>query len=91
MNFINICIMGYLFIGYPEKKFLRKHRYHQALINQANETLFPVAGCGDPYMAGQMPSSAMQEMYVRSAPGPMSSLGMGPRSQYPYGPGYDRR
>ncbi|XP_076155755.1 AT-rich interactive domain-containing protein 1B-like isoform X3 [Alosa pseudoharengus] len=50
-----------------------------------------VAGCGDPYMAGQMPSSAMQEMYGRSAPGPMSALGMGPRPQYPYGPGYDRR
>lgn len=42
-------------------------------------------------MTGQMPSSAMQEMYGRSASGPMSALGMGPRPQYPYGPGYDRR
>uniref|UniRef100_A0A8C8C1W0 ARID domain-containing protein n=1 Tax=Oncorhynchus tshawytscha TaxID=74940 RepID=A0A8C8C1W0_ONCTS len=43
-----------------------------------------VAG-GDSYMPGQMPSGGMQEMYGR----PPS--GMGQRSQYPYGPGYDRR
>uniref|UniRef100_A0A668A495 AT-rich interaction domain 1B n=1 Tax=Myripristis murdjan TaxID=586833 RepID=A0A668A495_9TELE len=41
----------------------------------------------DPYMPGQMPSSGMQEMYGR----PPSAMGMGQRSQYPYGPGYDRR
>ncbi|KAK6304285.1 hypothetical protein J4Q44_G00248710 [Coregonus suidteri] len=43
-----------------------------------------VAG-GESYMPGQMPSGGMQEMYGR----PPS--GMGQRSQYPYGPGYDRR
>ncbi|KAL0969267.1 hypothetical protein UPYG_G00224730 [Umbra pygmaea] len=43
-----------------------------------------VAG-GEPYMPGQMPSGGMQEVFGR----PQS--GMGQRSQYPYGPGYDRR
>lgn len=47
-------------------------------------SLSTVAG-GDSYMPGQMPSGGMQEMYGR----PPS--GMGQRSQYPYGPGYDRR
>ncbi|XP_058470891.1 AT-rich interactive domain-containing protein 1B-like isoform X4 [Solea solea] len=41
----------------------------------------------DPYMPGQMPSGGMQEMYGR----PPSALSMNQRSQYPYGPGYDRR
>ncbi|XP_040925107.1 AT-rich interactive domain-containing protein 1B-like isoform X2 [Betta splendens] len=39
----------------------------------------------DPYMPGQMPG--MQDMYGR----PPSALSMNQRSQYPYGPGYDRR
>ncbi|XP_041703392.1 AT-rich interactive domain-containing protein 1B isoform X3 [Coregonus clupeaformis] len=43
-----------------------------------------VAG-GEPYMPGQMPSGGMQEMYGR----PPSAMGQ--RSQYPYGPCYDRR
>nr|XP_020470224.1 AT-rich interactive domain-containing protein 1B-like [Monopterus albus] len=41
----------------------------------------------DPYMPGQMPSGGMQDMYGR----PPSALSMNQRSQYPYGPGYDRR
>ncbi|KAM9708114.1 AT-rich interactive domain-containing protein 1B isoform 2-T2 [Menidia menidia] len=41
----------------------------------------------DPYIPSQMPSASMQEMYGR----PPSSLSMNQRSQYPYGPGYDRR
>ncbi|XP_071394447.1 AT-rich interactive domain-containing protein 1B-like, partial [Centroberyx affinis] len=41
----------------------------------------------DPYMPGQMPSGGMQDMYGR----PPAAMGMGQRSQYPYGPGYDRR
>lgn len=47
---------------------------------------FTVAGA-DPYMPGQMPSGGMQDMYGR----PPSALSMSQRSQYPYGPGYDRR
>uniref|UniRef100_A0A3B4C3S4 ARID domain-containing protein n=1 Tax=Pygocentrus nattereri TaxID=42514 RepID=A0A3B4C3S4_PYGNA len=43
-------------------------------------------------MPGQMPPAGMQDIYGRSASGgPMSGLSMGQRSQYPYGPGYDRR
>ncbi|XP_065822147.1 AT-rich interactive domain-containing protein 1B isoform X3 [Labrus bergylta] len=41
----------------------------------------------DPYIPGQMPGSGMQEMYGRPPP----ALSMSQRSQYPYGPGYDRR
>ncbi|XP_069392258.1 AT-rich interactive domain-containing protein 1B-like isoform X3 [Paralichthys olivaceus] len=41
----------------------------------------------DPYIPGQMPGGGMQDMYGR----PPSSLSMSQRSQYPYGPGYDRR
>uniref|UniRef100_A0A4W5MDA5 AT-rich interactive domain 1B n=1 Tax=Hucho hucho TaxID=62062 RepID=A0A4W5MDA5_9TELE len=48
----------------------------------------------EPYRPGQMSSGAMQDMYPRGPPsGAMPGMGMGPgpRSQYPYGPGYDRR
>ena len=45
-----------------------------------------VAG-GEPYMASQMPGGGIQEMYGR----PASGMGMAQCSQYPYGPGYDRR
>uniref|UniRef100_A0A3Q4GUB7 AT-rich interaction domain 1B n=1 Tax=Neolamprologus brichardi TaxID=32507 RepID=A0A3Q4GUB7_NEOBR len=45
-----------------------------------------VAGA-DPYIPAQMPGSGMQDMYGR----PPSALSMSQRSQYPYGPGYDRR
>uniref|UniRef100_A0A7N8WQ70 AT-rich interactive domain-containing protein 1B-like n=1 Tax=Mastacembelus armatus TaxID=205130 RepID=A0A7N8WQ70_9TELE len=41
----------------------------------------------DPYMPSQMPGGGMQDMYGR----PPSALTMNQRSQYPYGPGYDRR
>ncbi|XP_040916247.1 AT-rich interactive domain-containing protein 1B-like isoform X8 [Toxotes jaculatrix] len=41
----------------------------------------------DPYMPGQMAGGGMQDMYGR----PTSALSMSQRSQYPYGPGYDRR
>ncbi|KAJ7988897.1 hypothetical protein DPEC_G00313950 [Dallia pectoralis] len=40
---------------------------------------------GEPYMPGQMPSGGIQEVFGR----PPS--GIGQRSQYPYGSGYDRR
>ncbi|XP_073339905.1 AT-rich interactive domain-containing protein 1B-like [Pagrus major] len=56
------------------------------------DTKDPFAGMrkmagADPYIPGQMPSGGMQEMYGR----PPSALSMSQRSQYPYGPGYDRR
>uniref|UniRef100_A0A3Q1C274 ARID domain-containing protein n=1 Tax=Amphiprion ocellaris TaxID=80972 RepID=A0A3Q1C274_AMPOC len=56
------------------------------------DTKDPFAGMrkmagADPYMPGQMPGGGMQEMYGR----PPSALSMSQRSQYPYGPGYDRR
>ncbi|XP_022626034.1 AT-rich interactive domain-containing protein 1B-like isoform X2 [Seriola dumerili] len=47
-------------------------------------------GPGEAFGPGQMPSGAMQDMYPRGPPsGPLA--GMGPRPQYPYGPGYERR
>ncbi|XP_027856635.1 AT-rich interactive domain-containing protein 1B-like isoform X3 [Xiphophorus couchianus] len=41
----------------------------------------------DPYIPSQMSSGGMQDLYSR----PPSGLSMSQRSQYPYGPGYDRR
>ncbi|XP_037551305.1 AT-rich interactive domain-containing protein 1B [Nematolebias whitei] len=41
----------------------------------------------DPYIPSQIPSGGMPDMYGR----PPSGLSMSQRSQYPYGPGYDRR
>ncbi|PWA14335.1 hypothetical protein CCH79_00018490 [Gambusia affinis] len=42
------------------------------------------------FVQSQMPSGALQDMFPRGpSSGPLS--GMGPRPQYPYGPGYDRR
>uniref|UniRef100_A0A8C6Q131 AT-rich interaction domain 1B n=1 Tax=Nothobranchius furzeri TaxID=105023 RepID=A0A8C6Q131_NOTFU len=41
----------------------------------------------DPYIPSQMPSGGMADMYGR----PPSGLSMSQRSQYPYGPSYDRR
>ncbi|XP_022528926.2 AT-rich interactive domain-containing protein 1B isoform X2 [Astyanax mexicanus] len=50
------------------------------------------AAGGEPCMPGQMPPAGMQDIYGRSSSsGAMAGLGMGQRSQYPYGPGYDRR
>ncbi|XP_062293015.1 AT-rich interactive domain-containing protein 1B isoform X2 [Scomber scombrus] len=47
-------------------------------------------GPGEAFGPGQMPSGAMQDMYPRGPPsGPLT--GMGPRPQFPYGPGYERR
>ncbi|XP_069371672.1 AT-rich interactive domain-containing protein 1B isoform X2 [Paralichthys olivaceus] len=47
-------------------------------------------GPGEAFGPGQMPSSAMKDMYTRGPPSrPLT--GMGPRPQYPYGPGYERR
>ncbi|XP_015237976.1 PREDICTED: AT-rich interactive domain-containing protein 1B isoform X3 [Cyprinodon variegatus] len=45
---------------------------------------------GEAFGQNQMSSGAMQDMYLR---GPSSAplTGMGPRPQFPYGPGYDRR
>uniref|UniRef100_A0A671L2E2 AT-rich interactive domain-containing protein 1B-like n=1 Tax=Sinocyclocheilus anshuiensis TaxID=1608454 RepID=A0A671L2E2_9TELE len=45
-------------------------------------------GGSEPFMTGQMPGSGMQDMYPR---GPPSGMGMGPRPQYPYNPGFERR
>ncbi|MEQ2202649.1 hypothetical protein XENOCAPTIV_010847, partial [Xenoophorus captivus] len=41
----------------------------------------------DPYIPSQMSSGGMQDLYGR----PPSGLSISQRSQYPYGPGYDRR
>uniref|UniRef100_H2TUK5 AT-rich interaction domain 1B n=1 Tax=Takifugu rubripes TaxID=31033 RepID=H2TUK5_TAKRU len=54
------------------------------------DTKDPFAGMrkmagADPYMPGQMQGGGMQDMYGR----PPSAMSMS-RSQYPYGPGYDR-
>uniref|UniRef100_A0A8C7PHD9 AT-rich interactive domain 1B n=1 Tax=Oncorhynchus mykiss TaxID=8022 RepID=A0A8C7PHD9_ONCMY len=64
----------------------------------ANKDLYggPQKGPGgsESYGPGQMPSGAVQDMYPRASPsGAMPGMGMGPgpRPQYPYGPGYDRR
>uniref|UniRef100_UPI0037E9784D AT-rich interactive domain-containing protein 1B n=1 Tax=Semicossyphus pulcher TaxID=241346 RepID=UPI0037E9784D len=47
-------------------------------------------GPSEAFSSSQMPSGAMQDIYPRGPPsGPLT--GMGPRPQYPYGPGYDRR
>ncbi|XP_041105356.1 AT-rich interactive domain-containing protein 1B-like isoform X10 [Polyodon spathula] len=51
-----------------------------------------VPGNSEPFMSpAQLSSSGMQDMYSRSPSAGMSSLGMGQRQQYPYGPRYDRR
>ncbi|XP_062322938.1 AT-rich interactive domain-containing protein 1B isoform X2 [Osmerus eperlanus] len=51
-----------------------------------------VPGGSESYGPGAMPTGAMQDMYPRGPPsGAMPGMGMGPRPQYPYGPGYDRR
>ncbi|XP_013881918.1 AT-rich interactive domain-containing protein 1B isoform X2 [Austrofundulus limnaeus] len=45
---------------------------------------------GEAFSPGQMPSSAMQDMYPRGPlSGPLS--GMGSKPQYSYGPGFERR
>nr|XP_061824650.1 AT-rich interactive domain-containing protein 1B-like isoform X1 [Nerophis lumbriciformis] len=56
------------------------------------DTKDPFAGMrkmagADPYMPGQMPSGGVQDMYGR----PPTALSMSQRTQYSYGPGYDRR
>ncbi|KAG5276608.1 hypothetical protein AALO_G00107620 [Alosa alosa] len=48
----------------------------------------PRKGGSEPFMPGQMPGSGMQEMYPH---GSSAGMAMGPRPQYPYGPGFDRR
>uniref|UniRef100_A0A8C1REK7 AT-rich interactive domain-containing protein 1B-like n=1 Tax=Cyprinus carpio TaxID=7962 RepID=A0A8C1REK7_CYPCA len=45
-------------------------------------------GGSEPFMPGQMPGSGMQDMYPR---GPSSGMGMGPRPQYTYNSGFERR
>uniref|UniRef100_A0A4W5MJP5 AT-rich interactive domain 1B n=1 Tax=Hucho hucho TaxID=62062 RepID=A0A4W5MJP5_9TELE len=64
----------------------------------ANKDLYggPQKGPGgsESYGPGQMPSGAVQDMYPRGPPSgamPGMGMGLGPRPQYPYGPGYDRR
>ncbi|KAM9840693.1 AT-rich interactive domain-containing protein 1B-like isoform 2-T2 [Aulostomus maculatus] len=44
---------------------------------------------GEAFGPGQMPSGAMQDMYRGSPSGPLT--GLGPRPQYPYCPGFERR
>uniref|UniRef100_A0A8C4ZUT8 AT-rich interaction domain 1A n=1 Tax=Gadus morhua TaxID=8049 RepID=A0A8C4ZUT8_GADMO len=41
--------------------------------------------------ASQPPSGGQQPPFNRGPPGAMGNMPMGPRQQYPYGPGYDRR
>ncbi|XP_028858418.1 AT-rich interactive domain-containing protein 1B isoform X3 [Denticeps clupeoides] len=48
----------------------------------------PRKGGSEAFMSGQMSSGGMQDMYPR---GPTGGMGMGPRPQYPYGPGFERR
>ncbi|KAK7150723.1 hypothetical protein R3I93_011855 [Phoxinus phoxinus] len=48
----------------------------------------PRKGGSESFMAGQMPGSGMQDIYPR---GPPSGMGMGPRPQYSYNPGFERR
>uniref|UniRef100_UPI003AAF7AAF AT-rich interactive domain-containing protein 1B-like n=1 Tax=Centroberyx gerrardi TaxID=166262 RepID=UPI003AAF7AAF len=49
-------------------------------------------GPGEAFGPGQLPSGAMQDVFPRGPPsGPLPGLGGGPRPQFPYGPGYDRR
>ncbi|RXM97393.1 AT-rich interactive domain-containing protein 1B [Acipenser ruthenus] len=51
-----------------------------------------VPGNSEPFMSpAQLSSSGIQDMYSRPPSAGMSSLGMGQRQQYSYGPGYDRR
>ncbi|KAF3703243.1 AT-rich interactive domain-containing protein 1B [Channa argus] len=50
----------------------------------------PGPGPSEAFGPSHMPSGAMQDIYPRGPPsGPLT--GMGPRSQYPYGPSYERR
>ncbi|XP_045081994.1 AT-rich interactive domain-containing protein 1A-like [Coregonus clupeaformis] len=48
---------------------------------------------GEQFMTpGPGPNSGMEGQFNRGPPGPMGpNMQMGPRQQYPYGPGYDRR
>ncbi|KAM4633553.1 AT-rich interactive domain-containing protein 1B isoform 4-T4 [Polymixia lowei] len=49
-------------------------------------------GPGEVYGPAQMSSGAMQDVYPRGpSSGPLPGMGVGPRPQYPYGPGYERR
>ncbi|KAF7652436.1 hypothetical protein LDENG_00096740 [Lucifuga dentata] len=49
-------------------------------------------GPGEAFGPGQMPSGAMQDVYLCGPPaGPLPGMGVGPRPQYPCGPSYDRR
>lgn len=50
----------------------------------------PNSGVGDQQQPPQQ-QQQQQPPYNRGPPGAMGSLPMGPRPQYPYGPGYDRR
>ncbi|XP_054637245.1 AT-rich interactive domain-containing protein 1A isoform X3 [Dunckerocampus dactyliophorus] len=48
----------------------------------------PNSGVGDQQ---QPPQQQQQPPFNRGPPGAMGTMPMGPRQQYPYGPGYDRR
>nr|XP_057940346.1 AT-rich interactive domain-containing protein 1A isoform X3 [Doryrhamphus excisus] len=49
----------------------------------------PNSGVGDQQQ--QPPQQQQQPPFNRGPPGAMGTMPMGPRQQYPYGPGYDRR
>uniref|UniRef100_A0AAY5EFI1 AT-rich interactive domain 1B n=1 Tax=Electrophorus electricus TaxID=8005 RepID=A0AAY5EFI1_ELEEL len=48
----------------------------------------PRKGSSESFVPGQMSSTSLQDVYPR---GPPSGQGIGPRPQYPYSPGFDRR
>ena len=65
------------------------HKYYKSLLFVSLlSSVFLAPGASESFMPGQMPASAMQEMYPH---GPPAGMGMGPRAQYPYGPGFERR
>ncbi|KAG7270910.1 hypothetical protein CRUP_000269 [Coryphaenoides rupestris] len=54
----------------------------------------PSSGTGDqppPQPPPQQQQQQQQPPFNRGPPGAMGNMAMGPRQQYPYGPGYDRR
>lgn len=55
----------------------------------------PNSGVGDQQQQQPPPQQQQQQQqqppFNRGPPGAMGTMPMGPRQQYPYGPGYDRR
>ncbi|XP_060906887.1 AT-rich interactive domain-containing protein 1A isoform X1 [Labrus mixtus] len=51
----------------------------------------PNSVVGDQQPQQQLPQQQQQPPFNRGPPGAMGTMPIGPRQQYPYGPGYDRR